>query len=111
MKKALLLIFFVIVFLLIILTIALLNYSVNPSIDSSIKETLNFTLKTVAICEDKDDSIYCHDELILNCNNEEYVIPKTTKNIKCGDISLDAPLITAFATFDKDWKDPRKENR
>ena len=96
------------ILLLFTVAIALVNTSIESEQIIASKETLKFTVKTVAICEDRDDSVYCHDELIINCEDEEYVIPKTANRVKCGDILLDAPPITAFAVFDKDWKDPRK---
>jgi len=108
MRNLILVSMLVSIFLLFTLAVALVYFPVESPTSFASEETLKFTLKTVAICEDRDGSVYCHDELIINCEGEEYIIPKTAKNVKCGDILLDAPLITAFAVFDKDWKDPRK---
>jgi len=73
----------------------------------STPNTVNFKTKTIAVCEDRADSVYCHDELLVNCENDVYLLPKTEKTVKCGNVELQVPSITAFAVFDKDWKDPR----
>ncbi len=69
--------------------------------------TLNFKTKTVAICDYYESYVYCHDELMVNCGDEEYVLPKTEEIARCGGIELKVPRVTASAVFDKDWKDPR----
>jgi len=108
MRSLILISMLVSIFLLFTIAVALVNFPVESLTSFASEETLKFTLKTVAICEDRDDSVYCHDELIINCEDEEYILPKTAKNVKCGEILLEAPPITAFGVFDKDWKDPRK---
>lgn len=86
---------------------AAVNLPNEASTSYSSSEILNFKTKTVALCEYYEDYVYCHDELIVNCGDEEYVLPKTEEIARCGDIKLQVTPVTAFAVFDKDWKDPR----
>ena len=68
---------------------------------------LTFKTETVAVCEYGEDSVYCHDELQVICGEDTYIAPKDAESVNCGDIEIQVPSITAFAVFDKDWKDPR----
>jgi len=95
-------------FVVVLFTIAIAITGIPGEVDSQDSSNiLDFTTRTVAICEDRGDSIYCHDELIVNCGDEEYVVPKTTESVKCGEIEFKTPSITAAAVFDQDWEDPR----
>jgi len=69
-------------------------------------EAVSFTMSTVAICE-YGDSTYCHDEILVSCNDHEYIVSKDTKTAYCGDFEVAIPLITAAAVFDSSWIDPR----
>jgi len=107
MKNLIIVTIFASIFLLLSMGIVLIDVPVETTTSSNNEKALNFNVKTVAICEDKDGTIYCHDEVIVNCEDEEYIVPKSTKSIKCGDLELETPLITAFAVFESDWDDPR----
>ena len=63
-----------------------------------------FSTFTSAVCENKSNAVYCKDELFVNCNGN---ISKATDVAECNGMSFDAPRITGFAVFGKDWKDPR----
>ena len=72
------------------------------------KDTANFKTMTVAVCEKTaSDSFYCHDEIKVVCGDKEYIAPKAAGQITCGNLKAEVPSVTAFAVFDKDWKDPR----
>jgi len=103
MKNRLLVTLLAAVFLLLIMAAPVLDVPVS-SHDTA---QLNFKTKTVAICEEKSGYIQCHDELVVNCGNEEYILPKEEKTVNCDGIALQVPSITAFAVFDEDWQDPR----
>ena len=105
MRNKLLVALFGVVFMLLIAAAAI--DAPEVSTDSTDNTELSFSIKTVAICEEKPGYIRCHDELVVNCGNEEYILPKGAETVNCGDIALQMPPITAFAVFDKDWQDPR----
>jgi len=105
MKNKLLIMTLVAVFSLFALATALNSVEETPVVINT--EPLEFKTETVAICEDNGDSVYCHDELMVICGDEKYVLPKEADTVNCGDVTLQVPYITAFAVFDKDWKDPR----
>ena len=69
---------------------------------------LSFKTMTVAVCEKTEsESIYCHDEIKVVCGNESYILPKESGKATCGELKVNTAPITAFAVFEKDWKDPR----
>ncbi len=78
-----------------------------PAMDVPLDSQPAFSTKTVAVCEYGEESVYCHDELVVRCGEDEYVLPKTEEAVSCGDVSIQVPKITAFAVFDEGWKDPR----
>lgn len=51
----------------------------------------NFSTYTKAVCENRSDDIYCHDELF----------------VKCGDMEQMIQLPNGDAIFPYDWQDPR----
>ena len=65
---------------------------------------VEFSTFTSAVCEHKDNSVHCKDELFVNCNGN---ISKANDIIECNGIRLDSYKVTGFAVFDKDWVDPR----
>lgn len=91
---------------LLVVTTALVIAGNIPK-SSSDRPVINFKTSTVAICEYNEDSVYCHDELLVNCGDEEYILPKDEETVNCDGIALQVPPITAFAVFDEDWQDPR----
>lgn len=78
----------------------------QPATDVSL---VSFKTMTVAVCEKNESgSIYCHDEIKVVCGNESYILPKAAGKATCGELKVNTPPITAFAVFEKDWKDPRE---
>ena len=51
----------------------------------------NFSTYTKAVCENRLDSVYCHDELFA----------------KCGSIEQIVQLPNGVANFPLNWQDPR----
>ena len=92
---------------LLVAGIALLPESTTSAEEPQVDSNIEFKTSTVAICEYNEDSVYCHDELLVNCGDEEYILPKSSNQINCNGIELGVPSITAFAVFDNDWEDPR----
>lgn len=80
---------------------------VNPIIQKN--HSIIFKTKTIAVCESAEQSIYCHDELLVICGDEEYTVPKNVSQINCSGITMKVPSITGFAVFNKYWKDPRSD--
>ena len=70
---------------------------------------INFKTMTVALCENTTaGSVRCHDEIKVICGDKEYILPKSEGQATCGSLKMNVPpIITAFAVYDKDWKDPR----
>ena len=69
---------------------------------------ISFKTMTVAVCEKTESElVYCHDEVKVVCGNESYILPKEAGEATCGELKVNTPPITAFAVFEKDWKDPR----
>jgi hypothetical protein len=69
----------------------------------------DFSTATVAVCDSRFGSVYCHDEIKVVCGNQSYILPRTESQASCGRLKIDLPEITGAATFTKDWKDPRVE--
>ena len=65
---------------------------------------LQFSTFTSAVCERGKDVVRCKDEFFVNCNGK---ISKVFNVAECDGIKLDVPKPTGFATFGKEWKDPR----
>ena len=98
-----------VIFLIILVVIASVSFAVaNISKDNAkTKEQakkLEFSTFTSAVCERGEEVVYCKDEFFVNCNGK---ISKALDVAECNGIKLDAPKPTGFATFGKDWKDPR----
>ena len=57
----------------------------NPSVEKT-----NFKILTKAICEERDNHIFCHDELFVKCDDKEYIISNDSLNsiIECNNIKL-----------------------
>ena len=62
-------------------------------IESIEEEIPSFRIYTKAVCEDRPDSVVCHDELFARCEGIEYKLPKNEVNGK--------------GIFSKEWEDPR----
>ena len=100
--------------LLVALTLVVLTNPSNEAVSGSSEpesftrpsKPVSFTMSTVAICE-YGDSTYCHDEILITCNDDEYIVSKDTRTASCGDFEVAIPIITAAAVFDSSWTDPR----
>jgi len=85
--------------MMFILLVATISFTLGQRLnipskeESDIGQVERFDIYTSAVCEEKEDHIYCHDEQFVNCGEVEYMLQ--TSNI------------LGFAVFDKDWKDPR----
>ena len=97
-----------VIFLLLIAGIALFSFLVistdydKPKIE--VKNQFEFSTFTSAVCENKEDSIYCKDEVFVNCNG---ALSKAVDVAECNGIKFEIPKATGLAVFDKEWKDPR----
>ena len=65
---------------------------------------LQFSTFTSAVCEKGKEVVHCKDEVFVNCNGS---ISKAIDVTECEGIKVDVPKALGFATFGKDWKDPR----
>lgn len=61
---------------------------------------------TSAVCEEKDDFVYCKDEVFVNCNGN---ISIAVTNVECNGIKIDAPKQTGFAVFEKGFSRDKRE--
>lgn len=65
---------------------------------------LEFSTFTSAVCENNKDVVKCRDEVFVNCNGK---ISKASEIPECNGFKAEIPKTLGFATFTKDWKDPR----
>ena len=63
-----------------------------------------FSTFTSAVCENKEEFVYCKDEVFVNCDGK---ISKAVEAAECNGFKVEAPKALGFAVFDKNWKDPR----
>ena len=101
-----------VIFSVILVVIASISF-VAASIESIYKgqsetkeeaKNLEFSTFTSAVCENKGELVHCKDEFFVNCNGE---ITKAVDVAECNGIKVNVPKTLGFATFSKDWKDPR----
>lgn len=100
-----------VVFLLMLAVIASFSF-VAANINNSDKKiennqnskALEFSTFTSAVCENREDAVYCEDEVFVNCNGE---ISKAVDVTECNGFKVDVPKVTGFAVFDEGWRDPR----
>ena len=91
-------ILFIVEFVLIvaIIALALINnkeatgYAVKDSKNNISFEKNDFKIITKAVCEERDEHIFCHDELFVKCDDKEYIIGNDSLNnlIECNNIKL-----------------------
>ena len=67
-------------------------------------KALEFSTFTTAVCQNKGNVVHCKDEFFVNCNGK---VSKAVDIEYCNGIKVEAPKALGFATFGKDWKDPR----
>src|SRR3989338_5462092 len=95
--------------LVIISSFSFVAVSIKSDINDEKTEIKNsdyaeFKTFTSAVCEDKNDTVYCKDELFVNCNGK---ISKAGEIDECNGINMDSFKVTGSAVFEKNWKDPR----
>lgn len=98
-----------VIFLTILAVIASVSFAAANINKDNVKaagqaKALEFSTFTSAVCERGKDAVRCKDEFFVNCNGE---ITKAADVAECNGIKVDVPKALGFATFDKDWKDPR----
>ena len=78
----------------------------NPSI-----EKIKFKVLTKAVCEEKSNHVFCHDELFIKCVGKEYLASNESLHelVECNKIKLNLSDIRAKGNteFKKEWIDPR----
>lgn len=96
----------VMVVLIFLSLFSFMALSVNKEYSDFKESSAGFEFKTFtsAVCEGKNDLVYCKDELFVNCNGK---ISKSGEIGECNGINLDNPKVNGFAVFEKGWKDPR----
>lgn len=98
-----------VIFLLVLVVIASLsvvaiNLKNNKVEAKKESKSFEFSAFTSAVCENKENFVYCKDEVFVNCNGK---ISKATDVAECDGMKIDVPKVTGFAVFEKEWKDPR----
>lgn len=98
----------VIVFALlaVIASFSFSTYSADNEKTEIKDKQLEFSTFTSAVCEDNEDSVYCKDEIFVNCDG---AISKASDVKECNGVKVEIPKALGFAVFDKDWKDPRQQ--
>ena len=74
-------------------------------------EKNNFRILTKAVCNERAEHVFCHDELFIRCNNKEFIINENyTDNLtECkAKLNLSGIMVSGASKFRKDWNDPRK---
>ncbi len=74
-----------------------LDNHINAKTGNEIKN-FEFSTFTSAVCESKDDLVYCRDELFVNCSGR---VSKANGSAECNGIKLDSPKVTGFAVFEE----------
>ena len=97
--------------LAVMASFSLIVNSINNDKNTDVNEVkeeskpLEFSTFTSAVCEDRQNHVYCKDEFFVKCNGS---ISKAVDVAECNGIKIDAPKTLGFAVFEKDWKDPRQ---
>lgn len=79
----------------------------NPGI-----EDIRFKITTRAVCEEKPEHIFCHDELLIKCNDAEYLLNNNSPDsIECNNIKINLSDIKSNGKnqFRKEWVDHRNQ--
>lgn len=74
-------------------------------------ENNNFSILTKAVCEEKDEHIFCSDKLFVICNEKELIVDEDLRNFKgCNNLSLNLSYVSVKGDvmFRKGWIDSRK---
>ena len=111
---------FIVEFVLIVAIIALAlidnkeatGYAVKDSKNNISFEKNDFKIITKAVCEERDEHIFCHDELFVKCDDKEYMISNSSDSfIECNNIKLNLSeiMVNGSTKFSKEWLDPRRQ--
>ena len=102
--------------IILILIIIALNDDEKTATAYVVKEIpkeIEFKTFTKAICEERNDHLFCRDELFVKCNDKEYAISNDSLNnlIECNNIKLNLSYtkVNASGVFKKRWVDTRKQ--
>jgi len=62
-------------------------YAVKENINA---ENISFKVLTKAVCENKSEHVFCHDELFIRCDGEEYIIYNNNSNdfVECNNVRI-----------------------
>ena len=96
-------IFLIVLGVIASVSFAAANINNNVKTEEQAKE-LQFSTFTSAVCERGEDVVRCKDEFFVNCNGET---SKAVDGAECNGMRVDVPKALGFATFGKDWRDPR----
>ena len=117
--KKLLKILFAIEFILILFVIALSLIGEPQTTAYAVKENPNivdikFKVLTKAVCEEKSNHVFCHDELFIKCNGKEYLASngQIGELVECNGMEINLSGIKANGNteFKKEWIDPRNNS-
>ncbi|MBI3027821.1 hypothetical protein HYY70_06955 [Candidatus Woesearchaeota archaeon] len=101
-------------FLLVVVLISSLSFlafSINNKTENGQNDEVEkkpkipeFSAFTSAVCESKEEFVYCRDEVFVNCNGET---SKAVDVAECNGISIGIQKVNGFAVFEKEWTDTR----
>ena len=87
-------------------------YAVKDIGENSSMGKNDFKIFTKAVCEEKPEHVFCHDELFAQCNNKEFIINgNNLENFTvCNNLKLNLSDINVngYSVFKKGWNDSRK---
>ena len=100
-----------VIFLLVLIGIASFSFIViSASNDTKIHTpkhgflSYEFSTFTSAVCQNNGNSVKCKDEVFVKCNEN---VSRAEDISDCNGFKVEIPKTLGFATFSKDWKDPR----
>ena len=106
-------------FILILVIIALSLIGKPATTAYAVKENPNigeikFKVLTKAVCEEKSNHVFCHDELFIKCNGKEYLVSNESLKelVECNGMKINLTGIKANGDteFKKEWIDPRNNS-
>ena len=94
---------------LMIILVAAISFAavkMNDKEQITAPELKKFSLKTytAAVCEDRENHIFCKDEFFVNCNGNVSIASEIAE---CEGVKIPVPNAMGAAVFDPEWKDPR----
>lgn len=88
-------------FVLVLIALSLfsfITFSVNNNYNTKKSSNFQFKTYTSAVCENKNNLLYCRDELFVNCNGK---VSRAEEIKDCNGINLGSNKVTGFAVFEK----------